>query len=59
MVLAASVMVLLSLLLAPLMGGAGVAIATAIATAGLNLAAAYVVWKKLGVVTLPFLGRSK
>ena len=59
MVLAASVMVLLSLLLAPLMGGAGVAIATSIATAGLNLAAAYVVWKKLGVVTLPFLGRSK
>jgi O-antigen/teichoic acid export membrane protein len=58
MVLAAAIMLLLCLLLAPLMGAVGVAIATATATAGLNLAAAYVVWKKLGVVTLPFLGRS-
>jgi O-antigen/teichoic acid export membrane protein len=57
-VLAAVMMLLLCLWLAPLMGAVGVAMATATATAGLNLAAAYVVWKRLGVVTLPFLGRS-
>lgn len=58
MTLAVVIMVLLCLALAAPLGAIGVAIATATATAGLNLAAAYVVWKKLGVRTIPLFGRS-
>ncbi len=56
-VMSAVAMLILCLLLGPSMGAVGVAIATATATAGLSLASAYVVWKKLGLVTIPFLGR--
>jgi O-antigen/teichoic acid export membrane protein len=57
-VMAAVVMLLLCLLLGPAMGAVGVAIATSTAMALLNLAAAYVVWKRLGIVTIPFLRSS-
>jgi len=52
------VLLLACLLLIPALGVIGAAIASALVTAGTNLTAAYLVWKKLGLVTVPFLGRS-
>jgi O-antigen/teichoic acid export membrane protein len=42
-------------LLIPLAGVTGAAVAAAVTTAGINLAAALMVWKRLGIMTIPFL----
>lgn len=47
----------LVLLLAPLMGGIGAAIASAVALATLNLASVYAVYKKFGIITIPGVAR--
>jgi O-antigen/teichoic acid export membrane protein len=50
-----SVNVLLCLWLAPIMGAQGAAIATAAALILQNVLAAFVVWKRLGFMSVPFL----
>jgi len=47
------IQVLICVCLIPLLGMLGAAIATALALAGMNLAAAYMVWKRLGIKTIP------
>jgi O-antigen/teichoic acid export membrane protein len=49
--------VVLNVTLIPLYGVVGAAIATAISLAGLNLMAAYLVWKHLHIWTIPFTQR--
>jgi O-antigen/teichoic acid export membrane protein len=54
MVFAAALNIGLSCVLIPLFGRIGAAVATAVAIATLNLGAAYLVWSRLGIVTIPF-----
>jgi O-antigen/teichoic acid export membrane protein len=53
--LCAVISVVLNLVLVPSMGATGAAIATATTAALQNLIAAALVWRKLGVMTIPFL----
>ena len=53
----AFVLLTICLALIPAWGVIGAAIAMAMVTAGTNLTAAYLVWKRLGLVTIPLLGR--
>lgn len=48
----------LSITLIPGMGIIGAAIASAVAIAGSNVASVYFVWRRLGVMTVPFVGRA-
>ena len=54
---AALLQLVLVLLLAPKMGGLGAAIASATAMAVMNLVTVYVVYKKLGIITIPGLNK--
>jgi O-antigen/teichoic acid export membrane protein len=54
-VLASVVQIALCAVLIPWAGVLGAAAAAAAANAGINLAASYVVWKRLGIMTIPFL----
>ena len=45
-------------MLIPSMYSVGAAIATATATASISIVSAYMVWKRLGIVTIPFLRRA-
>ncbi len=50
---------IICLILIPWIGIIGAAIATATVIAGVNLAAAYFVWEKTGIIIIPFLGKLK
>ncbi len=54
----ALIQLLLVVVLSPEMGGVGAAIATCLALAGMNLAAAYAVYSRLGIVTIPVFWRT-
>lgn len=56
--LAAAVLVVLCLILLPIYGALGAAVSAAVAVAGQNLFAAYEVWKKFGIVTIPLLPKA-
>ena len=51
----ATIQIVICFLLIPSQGYLGAAIAMATATAGINLTAAYMVWKQTGIITIPFL----
>jgi O-antigen/teichoic acid export membrane protein len=53
---AATAQFLLSIGLIPPLGAIGAATATAATTIGLNSFSAFMVWKKVGVITIPFVG---
>ena len=55
----ALIQIILSLVLIPWAGIIGAAIATATAVSGINLIAAFFVWKKTGIIIIPFLGKLK
>jgi O-antigen/teichoic acid export membrane protein len=46
--------ILLNIALVPLAGALGAAIASAVCLATMNLIAAYLVWSRLGIWTIPF-----
>ncbi|NDY74285.1 flippase [Desulfobacter hydrogenophilus] len=54
-----SLSILLNVIFIPLLGALGATIATSFAMAVLNLGAFFLTWRKLGIWTLPFMGRGR
>ncbi len=58
MLIATAAQIAICVMLIPSMYSVGAAIATATATASISIVSAYMVWKRLGIVTIPFLRRA-